>query len=162
MLAVLALSQGVPMLSHGDELGRTQLGNNNAYCHDGPLTWVDWTATPTAIELRDHVRALFRIRAAHPGFRLTRFADVAARVEWIEPRPAPPAAADDPALPRACGFRVAGPPAVVVFLNGEAEPVRFALPGRGRWRPLLPAGGEVREAEVELEALGVAVFEEVA
>ena len=41
-LATLAFSQGVPMLSHGDELGRTQRGNNNAYCQDNPLTWVDW------------------------------------------------------------------------------------------------------------------------
>ena len=45
-LATLAFSQGVPMLSHGDELGRTQLGNNNAYCQDNPLTWVDWRLTP--------------------------------------------------------------------------------------------------------------------
>ena len=41
-LATLACSQGVPMLSHGDEFGRSQRGNNNAYCHDGELTWVDW------------------------------------------------------------------------------------------------------------------------
>ena len=42
-LATLAFSQGVPMLSHGDELGRTQQGNNNAYCQDNEITWVDWT-----------------------------------------------------------------------------------------------------------------------
>ena len=41
-MASLALTAGVPMLAHGDELGRSQTGNNNAYCHDGPLTWVDW------------------------------------------------------------------------------------------------------------------------
>jgi isoamylase len=160
LLAVLALSQGVPMLSHGDELGRTQLGNNNAYCHDGPLTWVDWTATPQALELRDYVRALFRIRAAHPDFRLPRFGDVEARVEWIESRATP--ASGDAAFPRACTIRVAGPPAVVVLMNGGAEPVRFELPGRGRWMPLLPPGSEPYEGGVELEALGVAVLEEVA
>ena len=47
-LATLAFSQGVPMISHGDELGRTQSGNNNAYCHDGPLTWIDWKLDPRA------------------------------------------------------------------------------------------------------------------
>ena len=41
-LATLLLSQGVPMISHGDELGRTQRGNNNAYCHDNELTWINW------------------------------------------------------------------------------------------------------------------------
>ena len=45
-LATLAFSQGVPMISHGDELGRTQRGNNNAYCQDAPLTWVDWRLVP--------------------------------------------------------------------------------------------------------------------
>ena len=46
LLASLALTGGVPMLAHGDELGRTQNGNNNAYCHDGPLTWIDWQPAP--------------------------------------------------------------------------------------------------------------------
>ncbi|MGH7526008.1 MAG: glycogen debranching protein GlgX, partial [Gemmatimonadales bacterium] len=50
-LATLAFSQGVPMLSHGDELGRTQSGNNNAYCQDNPLTWVDWRLTPLQRQL---------------------------------------------------------------------------------------------------------------
>src|SRR5690606_24648458 len=42
LLATLAFSQGVPLISHGDELGRTQKGNNNAYCQDNELTWIDW------------------------------------------------------------------------------------------------------------------------
>ena len=45
-LATLAFSQGVPMISHGDELGRTQRGNNNAYCQDSPLSWIDWRLCP--------------------------------------------------------------------------------------------------------------------
>ena len=48
LLATLLLSQGVPMISHGDELGRTQLGNNNAYCQDNELSWIDWDLTPTS------------------------------------------------------------------------------------------------------------------
>ena len=64
LIATLAFSQGVPMLSHGDELGRTQSGNNNAYCHDSPLTWVDWTTTPGQRELLQFTREVFAIRAA--------------------------------------------------------------------------------------------------
>jgi isoamylase len=68
-LATLAFSQGVPMLSHGDEIGRTQMGNNNAYCQDGPLSWVDWRLTPLRRELLAFTRAVFAIRAANPVLR---------------------------------------------------------------------------------------------
>src|SRR5205085_4887622 len=47
LMATLMLSQGVPMLSHGDELGRTQQGNNNVYCQDNELSWVDWSDVDT-------------------------------------------------------------------------------------------------------------------
>ena len=66
-LATLLLSQGVPMLLAGDELGRTQHGNNNAYCHDGPLTWIDWTGADDM--LCEFVRELIALRATHPIFR---------------------------------------------------------------------------------------------
>ncbi|MGH3387530.1 MAG: glycogen debranching protein GlgX [Actinomadura sp.] len=70
-LATLFLSQGVPMLSHGDELGRTQHGNNNAYCQDNELSWVNWDAPDqTGLEF---VRALSRLRRDHPVFRRRRF-----------------------------------------------------------------------------------------
>jgi isoamylase len=72
-LATLAFSQGVPMLSHGDELGRTQSGNNNAYCHDSPLTWVDWRLTPQQRELLEFTRGVFALRAAIPVFRRRTF-----------------------------------------------------------------------------------------
>jgi glycogen operon protein len=68
-LATLAFSQGVPMISHGDEVGRTQMGNNNGYCQDGPLTWVDWRLTPLQRELLTFTRAVFAIRAANPVLR---------------------------------------------------------------------------------------------
>jgi isoamylase len=61
------------MLSHGDELGRTQLGNNNAYCHDGPLTWIDWNLDPPDQELLEFTRAVFAIRAANPLLRRPTF-----------------------------------------------------------------------------------------
>ena len=63
-LATLAFSQGVPMLSHGDELGRTQRGNNNAYCQDNEITWIDWSLDARAAQLLAvHARGL---RAAPP------------------------------------------------------------------------------------------------
>jgi glycogen operon protein len=69
LLATLALSQGVPMLSHGDELGRTQAGNNNAYCQDGPLTWVDWDLGPEQRDLLRFVQRVFEIRRSNPVVR---------------------------------------------------------------------------------------------
>ncbi len=72
-LATLAFSQGVPMLSHGDELGRTQRGNNNAYCQDNPLTWVNWELGPAERELLEFARLVFRLRAANPVFRRRTF-----------------------------------------------------------------------------------------
>jgi len=70
-IATTLLSQGVPMISHGDELGRTQLGNNNGFCQDNEITWVHWDeADADLIEFTQKVSAL---RAAHPVFRRRRF-----------------------------------------------------------------------------------------
>jgi isoamylase len=71
MLATLLLSQGVPMLLHGDELGRTQRGNNNAYCQDNELSWVDWVDADQ--ELATFTSALIAMRREHPVFRRRRF-----------------------------------------------------------------------------------------
>ncbi|HXT46862.1 MAG TPA: glycogen debranching enzyme, partial [Pseudonocardiaceae bacterium] len=71
MLATLFLSQGVPMLLHGDELGRTQRGNNNAYCQDNELSWVDWSSADQ--ELAAFTAALIAMRREHPVFRRRRF-----------------------------------------------------------------------------------------
>jgi isoamylase len=70
-LATIILSQGVPMLLHGDEFGRTQGGNNNAYCQDNEISWVDWEAVDE--ELLDFTRRLLALRAEHPVFRRRRF-----------------------------------------------------------------------------------------
>jgi glycogen operon protein len=70
-LTTMLLSQGVPMICHGDELGRTQKGNNNVYCQDNELSWIDWSTADTAlIEFTQKVSAL---RANHPVFRRRRF-----------------------------------------------------------------------------------------
>ncbi len=70
-LATMILSQGVPMLLHGDEIGRTQGGNNNAYCQDNDISWVDWSAADD--DLLDFTRRLLELRAKHPVFRRRRF-----------------------------------------------------------------------------------------
>ncbi len=72
-LATLLLSQGVPMLLHGDELGRTQRGNNNAYAQDSELSWVHWDAVD--YPLMEFVAAVTRLRQNHPTFRRKRFFD---------------------------------------------------------------------------------------
>jgi isoamylase len=72
-IATLAFSQGVPMLSHGDELGRTQRGNNNAYCHDDELAWVNWELDDAARRVLQFVRRVFGIRRNNPVFRRRRF-----------------------------------------------------------------------------------------
>jgi isoamylase len=69
-IATLFLSQGVPMISHGDELGRTQRGNNNAYCQDNELAWMPWR---TDDDLSGFVRQVSELRGAHPVFRRRRF-----------------------------------------------------------------------------------------
>jgi glycogen operon protein len=72
-LTTLLLSQGTPMLLGGDEMNRTQHGNNNAWCHDNELSWYGWTEDPVADALRDFTRRLIRLRREHPVFRQESF-----------------------------------------------------------------------------------------
>jgi len=114
-LATLFLSQGVPMLSHGDELGRTQHGNNNTYCQDNETSWVDWEAAEE--DLLEFVRTLARLRRDHPVFRRRRFfqgrgghgelGDIA----WLTPAGAEMTDAD---------WHAGYAKSLGVFLNGEA------------------------------------------
>ncbi len=69
MMATLLLSAGVPMITAGDEMGRTQQGNNNAYCQDSPLSWVDWNTRETWSDQAALTRTLLRLRAKHPVLR---------------------------------------------------------------------------------------------
>ncbi|WKD57398.1 Glycogen debranching enzyme [Corynebacterium capitovis DSM 44611] len=92
-LTTLLLSQGTPMISHGDEFARTQKGNNNAYCQDNELAWMNWDHLDIAEELHDFTRRLINIRKKHPVFRRRRFlqggalgADVVDReIAWLVP-----------------------------------------------------------------------------
>ena len=73
LLATLFFSQGVPMLLAGDEIGRTQRGNNNAYCQDNGVSWVDWELGPQARQLLEFTRRVIALRNAHPLFRRRTF-----------------------------------------------------------------------------------------
>ncbi len=92
-LATLFFSQGIPMLLAGDELGRTQLGNNNSYCQDSEISWVDWDAAVKQADLIEFVAALSALRRAHPVFRRRRFfsgsaggsADGQQDILWLSP-----------------------------------------------------------------------------
>jgi glycogen operon protein len=117
MLATLFLSQGTPMLLHGDELGRTQQGNNNVYCQDNELSWLDWSSVDE--ELVDFTSALATLRRDHPVFRRRRFfagrpirrGDELRDIAWFAPSGEEMTEQDWEA-----GFG----PCVTVFLNGEA------------------------------------------
>ncbi|MFG6401633.1 glycogen debranching protein GlgX [Microbacterium sp. P04] len=74
LLGTLLLSAGVPMLTAGDEFGRTQRGNNNAYCHDSPLTWLAWEHAQWQQDLTEHVRTLIRLRRENPALRPVHYA----------------------------------------------------------------------------------------
>jgi glycogen operon protein len=85
MLTTLLLSFGVPMLLGGDELGRTQRGNNNAYCQDNEISWFDWSAADA--ELTAFTKKLIALRRAHPVFRRQRYLTgiAAAELRWFTP-----------------------------------------------------------------------------
>ncbi len=92
ILATLLLSQGVPMIVYGDEMGRTQGGNNNAYCQDNEISWVDWDLSQADRNMLAFVRRIIRIRKDHPAFKRRNFfqgrriqgADVK-DITWINP-----------------------------------------------------------------------------
>ena len=86
MLATLLLSTGVPMITAGDEIGRTQDGNNNAYCQDNEVSWVDWALEPWQRDLLEFTRSLLELRRAHPVLRHRHF---------FEGRPAVPGGPKD-------------------------------------------------------------------
>jgi glycogen operon protein len=72
-LTTLLLSQGVPMITAGDEMGRTQGGNNNAYCQDNEISWLDWDLDATGQDLLEFTRRVAKLRREHPIFRRRKF-----------------------------------------------------------------------------------------
>jgi glycogen operon protein len=73
MLATLLLSQGIPMISGGDPIGHTQNGNNNAYCQDNPISWLNWNLTPPDRDLLTFVQRIINLRRRHPIFHRRHF-----------------------------------------------------------------------------------------
>jgi isoamylase len=179
-LATLLLSQGVPMIGHGDELGRTQHGNNNSYCQDGETSWVDWESVDG--HLLEFTRAVTALRREHPVFRRRRFFDgrpvrraAGTRIRdiaWFSPDGTEMSEED----------WEAGRTAVAVFLNGDGipdtdsrgerisddsfllcfnghhEPVEFGMPPADyaeKWRVVLDtADGEGPDAPPTADAGG--------
>lgn len=93
LLATLLLSQGVPMLLMGDEIRRTQLGNNNAYCQDNPVSWLNWEADKLDADLFRFTKSLIALRRLHPTLRRTEFLTGKpyddrglADISWYDPR----------------------------------------------------------------------------
>ena len=115
MLTTLLLSFGIPMLLGGDEVGRTQQGNNNAYCQDNGLTWFDWSAPDQ--DLLAFTRRLVALRKSHPVFRRGRFlvGAEASELLWFTP-PGSPMTGADWSDPTAL--------AVAVYLDGSDDPDR--------------------------------------
>ncbi|MGQ0481310.1 MAG: glycogen debranching protein GlgX [Pseudonocardia sp.] len=125
MLATLLLSQGVPMIAHGDELARTQGGNNNVYCQDNEISWVDWDNARHHELLTEFTASLVALRAAHPIFRRRRFFQgrciTGSNIEdivWLRPD-GEPMTDDD--------WNVGFARTLAIYLNGEGIPDRDEL-----------------------------------
>ncbi|HEU4489574.1 MAG TPA: glycogen debranching protein GlgX [Jiangellales bacterium] len=169
-LTTLLLSSGVPMLLAGDEMGRTQRGNNNAYCQDNEVSWLDWSLLDRWTDQRDLVAALLRLRRDHPVFRQRHF---------FEGRPAVPGGRKDVAwfapdgeemtdgwwwdtglltlgmFLAGDGIRARGPrgervldDSFLIWWHAGAEPLEVTLPDRARWagsyEPVLDTAGQRR------------------
>ncbi len=157
LLATLLLSQGVPMLAHGDEVGRTQLGNNNAYCQDNEITWIDWTLDERDRALLQFTRDLVALRQRHPSLGRPRFfqgrtirGSLVEDLAWFRPDGEPMTDQEwEEGWVRAIGMRLGGNALtetdeagnrlvdddLFILLNGHHEPVRFCLPEDGHAAP---------------------------
>ncbi|OBJ63092.1 glycogen debranching protein GlgX [Mycobacterium colombiense] len=117
--ATLMLSQGTPMIAHGDEFGRTQNGNNNVYCQDSELSWMDWSLVDKNADLLAFARRVSTLRKRHPVFRRRRFfegepirtGDEVRDIAWLNPSSREMTHEDWGESIHKC---------VAVFLNGEA------------------------------------------
>ena len=162
IMATLLLSVGVPMISGGDELGRTQLGNNNAYCQDNEVGWTSWESTPDRREFFDFTRRVIRIWKEHPVLRRRKFfqgrrirgADVL-DIAWLDPsgREMTDSTWSSPDV-RCLGVRLNGDAiheldergdriigdTLLMMLNAGEQPIAFTLPAAApeeRWETLL-------------------------
>jgi isoamylase len=155
LMATLLLSQGVPMICGGDELGRTQGGNNNGYCQDNEISWLDWSLDEDQRRLLDFTSRLVHLRHQHPNLRRRNFflgrpihgAEVR-DIIWLRPDGQEMTDAEWSALYlRSLGMLIAGEPLDAAL--GESEPAvdaAFLLLVNAYWEgvvftiPAPPAG----------------------
>jgi glycogen operon protein len=166
LLATLLLSQGVPMLLAGDELGRTQRGNNNAYCQDSEISWVDWNLDADRQKLRAFVERLIALRREHPVFRRRDFfqgrpihGSEVKDIVWLRPDGGEMTNEEwDHEFARCLGVYLAGEALTetdargrpvkdgnfLVLFNAHHEALEFRLPGFGaaRWLALVDTSYE--------------------
>jgi isoamylase len=161
-LALLLLSQGVPMITGGDELGRTQRGNNNAYCQDNELSWMNWDLDVDAKELIDFVGRLVKVRKSHPIFCRRHFFQGRAikgvgikDITWLTPDGREMTDQEwNQSFARSLGVYLAGAALgeddqqgrplqdddFILLINSHDEAIPFLLPAgpdSGQWRVLL-------------------------
>ncbi|CAI4033786.1 Glycogen operon protein GlgX [Nitrospira tepida] len=161
-LAILFLSQGIPMLCGGDEIGRTQRGNNNAYCQDNDISWFDWQLDQPRRDLLEFTRNLIALRKQHPVLRRRRFfqgrhirGSEVKDLAWFRPDGKEMTDEDwDRGFVRSLALRLAGDAieetdeqgrrliddTLLILLNAHHEPLDFTLPAhkRGvRWQSVL-------------------------
>ncbi len=170
LLATLFFSQGIPMLVAGDEFGRTQGGNNNAYCQDNETSWLDWEGADR--ELMQFVMRLLELRNRHPSFRRRTYPKPE-DTSWLAPE-GREMVEQDWKLPYArcfgmlmVGQRLAerdehGNPMVdddlLLLLNAHHEPIEFTLPGAG-WQMVLSTAEAAMNGETyPLQARSLALF----
>ncbi len=184
LLATVLMSQGVPMLLAGDELGRTQDGNNNAYCLDGDVNWIDWSTVDEAF--LEFTRRAIALRQAHPVLRRSRFLEGRQVLDsglpdvwWFRTdgrqltardwrRPEHPTLGmflngDGITERTPAGERIRDD-SFIILINGSPERLLFRLPARRfglRWgielstaEPLLEAGSRSHSARTEVPAEG--------
>jgi glycogen operon protein len=157
LMATLLLSQGVPMICAGDEIGRSQRGNNNAYCQDNKVSWLNWTLSESQVKLFDFVKKLIRIRAEQPVLRRRQFfqgrpirGSEVKDVAWLEPSGREMSdVAWNSGFVRCLGMLLAGDQiselgdhgqpvdgdTLLLLLNAHHEPIPFTLPrpANGWW-----------------------------
>jgi glycogen operon protein len=160
LLASLLLSQGTPMLLAGDEAGRTQDGNNNAYCQDNELNWIQWDRDARQEAIVHFVRRLTQLRADHPALRYARFlghedpGGAPRNLLWLNAAGNEMTGEDwSDGDARAFGMLIDVPcrdgelarDVVLLVFNASHEPAEFALPAPptgGGWKTLLDTGSD--------------------
>jgi isoamylase len=174
-LATLVLAQGVPMLCAGDEIGRTQGGNNNAYCQDNEISWLDWGLDEQRQDLLQFTRDLIALRRREPVLRRRQFlhgrriyGSEVKDLAWFRPDGKEMSEPDWTHFTRCFGLRLAGDAIVevdakgdrivgntlLVLVNAHHEPIDFTLPAHRpdvQWMPLVDTRHARLEAPTSVE-----------